>query len=389
MAKLVELDWSGIEAVLVGWFSRDPAYIRLAWLGVHDFLTSHVIGKPADLNWQIDDLLAYFAEIKKAHKEERDQSKRIVHGRNYKESVAGIYKRFRKLFPAIRDVERLAALYAQIAPKLEPWQNATIELAARQEFLGGSGPTGFPLGVGPHPFGYRHEFYDVYNYRQVTTAEAQKHRRFGHPITEMGGRYYLITLGDDAKRAVAYPAQSSAAGIIRETSLWLYDPDQPNYIGDLFHGQTPLRAIIHDSFLNEVEDRVVDRLIERSCAEMTRMFEQFPLPAEWGLGEALQIGVEVKVGRDWAHMEKVPVPQPWLAQLKGRPGDPAAMVLGGTAGNGTNGDQAVIDEIEDDEDRDDSYDAPDAFEFGDGWSGDTYRGEPATASGESDSEVPF
>lgn len=377
MAKLVELDWSGIEAVLVGWFSRDPAYIKLAWLGVHDFLTSHAIGKPADLNWPIDDLLRYFADIKKNNKEERDQSKRIVHGTNYLETVAGIYKRFRKLFPSLRDAEKLQALYYQIASRLRLWQNSTIELAAKQEFLGGSGPTAFPW-IEAHPFRYRHEFYDVYNYRQITAAEALKHRRFGHPTTEMGGRSYLITRGDDAKRAVAYPAQSSAAGIIRETSLWLYDPDAPSYIGDLFHGQTPLRAVIHDSFLNEVEDRWVDRLIERSCAEMTRQFEQFPLPADWNLGEFLQFGVEVKVGKDWAHMEKVPVPQPWLALLKGRPDDPAAMSL-------DFGDRAAVDETVDDEDRDDPFDTPSEYEFGDGWSGDTYRGEPQTQ----DSDIPF
>ena len=370
MAKLVELDWSGIEAVIVGWLSGDPNYIRLAWLGVHDFLCSHAVGKPASLDWPIDDLLRYFAEIKKAFPEERDQAKRIVHGTNYLESAVGIYKRFRKLFKSLRDAERLQELYYSIAPRLRPWQMETVELAAKQEFLGGSGV---------HPFSYRHEFYDVYNYRLITAAESVKLRRLGRPTTEMNGRHYAIVMGDDAKRGVAFGPQSIAAGVIRETSLLLYDSVRPNYIGDLFHGQTPLRAIIHDSFLNEVEDRHVDRLIERSWREMTRQMPELPMPPEWGLGAALQFGVEVKVGQDWQSMVKRPVPQPWLALLKGRPDDPAAMVL-------DFGGQGVVDEELDPETIDDDYAPADVFEFGGGR--DYGIGSGGGGSYESD-DIPF
>ncbi len=347
MAKLVELDWSGIEAVIVGWLSRDPNYIRLAWLGVHDFLCSHAIGEPADLSWPIDDLLRYFAEVKEKHPEARDQAKRIVHGYNYLESPVGIYKRFRKLFKSIRDVERLIEIYNHIAPKLRPWQLETVALAAKQEFLGGAGV---------HPFGYRHEFYDVYNYRLITKAEAIKLRRLGRQTTEMNGRSYAVVPGEDAKRAVAFGPQSIAAGVIRETSLLLYDPAQPNYIGDLFYGRTPLRAIIHDSFLNEVEDRHVERLIDRSWREMTRVMPELPLPVEWSLGLYLQFGVEVKVGGDWQSIVKRPVPQPWLALLKGRPDDPQAMLL-------DFGGLAVLDEEVDPETVDDDYVPADVFSF--------------------------
>jgi hypothetical protein len=361
VAKLVELDWSGIEAVIVGWLSRDPNYIRLAWLGVHDFLCSHAVGKPASLDWPIDELLRYFAEIKKAFPEERDQAKRIVHGSNYLESAVGIYKRFRKLFKSLRDAERLQELYYSIAPRLRPWQLETVALAAKQEFIGGAGV---------HPFCYRHEFYDVYNYRLITKAEAIKLRRLGRQTTEMNGRPYAIVPGEDAKRAVAFGPQSIAAGIIRKTARLLYTPGLPNFIGDLFHGQTPLRAIIHDSFLNEPEDQHIDRLIERSWREMTRPFEELPLPLEWGLGPYLQFGVEVKIGQDWQSMVKRPVPQPWLALLKGRPDDPQAMLL-------DFGGSSVVDEEVDPETIDDDYTPTDVFEFGGGrdYSGGSYASD--------------
>src|SRR4051812_18124778 len=42
-------DYSGIEAVLVGYFSGCARYTRLAKLGVHAFVASHIIKSPADL----------------------------------------------------------------------------------------------------------------------------------------------------------------------------------------------------------------------------------------------------------------------------------------------------------------------------------------------------
>ncbi len=332
--KLVEIDWSGIEAVIVGWLCGDPDYIRLAWLGVHDFLCSHAVGAPASLTWPVDELLAYFAKIKELHEAVRDQCKRIVHGTNYLETVEGIYKRFRKLFRTIHEARKLQELYYSIAPKLKPWQITTQDLAYKQEYLGGPGA---------HPFGYRHEFYNVRDFRLIDEREANRCRRLGLAIANMNGRWYRVSPGEDAKRAVADGPQSIAAGVIRETGVRLFKPDEtPNYIGEEFFGRTPLRAIIHDSFLLEVPDARVERVIERTAAEMTRPIVEMPLPAAWGLGEYLQFGVVVKVGKDWAHMEKVKVPQPWLGVLKGNGAVDLPVDLE---------DRAVVDEREDDEEE--------------------------------------
>ncbi len=371
--KLMEADWSGIEAVVVGWCMGDPDYIKLAWLGVHDFLTSHAVGEPASLSWPVDDLLRYFAEIKKRFPVERDQAKRIVHGTNYCETVEGIYKRFRKLFKSIRDAQRLQDMYYAIAPRLKPWQQEVKDFAAAHEYVGGPGL---------HPWGYKHEFYQVKEFRQISQAEAIKRKRFGMPISQMNGRWYAVVEGDDAKRAVAFWGQSIAAADIRETSLLLFDPDAPNYVGDLYYDKTPLRAIIHDSFLDEAPDRNLDRLIERTHREMTRMIPQMPLPPEWGLGPYLQFGVEVKVGPNWSKdaMEKVKgLPQPWLKVLKGDASTEVDL-----------SDRSVADETVDDQEADDPYGSPvDALDFGDvGWSGEA-AGKAGVVGGGEDADVPF
>ena len=374
MAKLVEIDWSGIEAVIVGWLSHDPDYIRLAWLGVHDFLCSHAVHRPASLEWPIDQLLEYFAEIKKDEPEVRDQSKRMVHGTNYLETVEGIYKRFRKLFKSFREASDLQATYYSIAPKLKPWQLHVQNVAYEHEYLGGT------TGPYPHPYGYRHEFYNVREFRLISDMEAVRRKRLGLPCSAMNGRSYAVEPGEDAKRAVAYFPQSIAAGIIRESSLILFDPENPDYVGDLFFGRTPLRAIIHDSFLNEVPDRKVDLLIERYWRVMTRLIDELPLPPEWNLGSHLQFGVEVKVGQDWQDMEKVKMPQPWLALLKGEA--PPAWQDRAAALTVDMAERSFQDEdLDYDEDRDETFDPPDVLELG--------AGAGTSGAAASDDDIPF
>ena len=88
--SLCEVDFSAIEAVLVGWFARDPDYIRLAKLGVHSGLASHILGTPFNPEWLTSrpaDLKAFLSDVKKRAKatpsgasELYDVSKRVVHG---------------------------------------------------------------------------------------------------------------------------------------------------------------------------------------------------------------------------------------------------------------------------------------------------------------------
>jgi len=84
-------------------------------------------------------------------------------------------------------------------------------------------------------------------------------------------------------------------------------PDHPSYIGDQYYGRTPFRAPIHDSLLLEVPHHAWDRVCEKVFREMQRPVLEQPLPAVWGLGSHLQIGVEAKAGTNWLEMEKISV----------------------------------------------------------------------------------
>ena len=77
---LIEVDFSGIEAVLVGAFARDPLVYRMAKLGLHAYVASHLVQQPVSLEQDDEDIAAAFAAIKKAHKTPYNKAKRTVHG---------------------------------------------------------------------------------------------------------------------------------------------------------------------------------------------------------------------------------------------------------------------------------------------------------------------
>lgn len=273
---LIEADFSGIEAVETGWFANDPNYIRLAKLGVHANLASHLIGKPADLGWSDEELGEYFREIKKNKKYEEpyNRAKRVVHGTNYGLTPRGMVANYPELF-TIKSAEATQALYFELCPGLKQWQDSVRRIAAKQHYLGGR----------DHPFNYKHWFWAVVSW--------------DHKNQEW-------VFGEDSKRVVAFYPQSTSAGVLKEAVLRLFDPENhPDlYVGDVFFGDSPVRALIHDSVLLEVPKDKAEETIARVVKSMTMPIAQQPNPPEWHAqhGTHLSIDVAVKVGSNWADM---------------------------------------------------------------------------------------
>jgi uracil-DNA glycosylase family 4 len=260
---LLEADFSAIEAVLTGYFARDPEYMRLARLGVHAYLTSHLIKRPASLSWPDEDLGRYFKELKGKYKADYDKAKRVVHGTNYGLGVYGLMQTYPELFPTKASAEKVQKLYFELCPKLPQWHKELRDLAHKQNYLGGDA----------HPFRYTHWFWQVYIYN----SKAQK---WG--------------LGDDAKKCVAFMPQSSAAGVIKEACLELLDPASPWYVGEVYEGKTPVRALIHDSILLEVPRRRIDYVLSALTAVMPKPRAGLP-----------SIGIAIKMGENWMEMKDV------------------------------------------------------------------------------------
>jgi uracil-DNA glycosylase family 4 len=284
---LMSFDFAGIEALDMGWFMRDPAYIRLARLGVHAYVQSHLlaqeklIDRPADTSWSDSSLSEFFRDIKARFKPQYEKSKRCVHGRNYGLTEWGMVDYYPEVFPRLADARRVIAIYEEVCPSLPRFQAGLIKLVHER-------PTRHWGGPGEHPFGYKGFFYSVIDYHRVRGA-------------------WKEFRGEDAKKLLSYPAQSTAAGTIAEAALRLFDSGSPSYIGDAYFGESPLRAIIHDELFLEVPDSEVARVYDGVMREMGAPIAQMPCPPEWGIGEALRVGVVAKMGRNWGPYREKPL----------------------------------------------------------------------------------
>lgn len=313
--ELSEADAAGIEAVLVGYFCKDADYIRLAQRGIHAYVTSHLVGKPADKNWPDSKLVPYLREIKEAHKAEYAKCKRTVHLSNYGGTPKMMVLSYPDTFRTEKEAAKLYDLYLTLCPNLKPWWKELRARARMEDRIGGPGD---------HPYGYLHWFYNLTSYNRIAASSVVRTKsgalqdRNGNPVIEIApGRFLKVGQGEDAKRVVAFKPQSTARGVQTEVAFRLFRPGMPNYLGDIFYGRTPLRALIHDSLLLEhlIADRA--RVHAALVEEMTRPIEALPFDwlsaeerAKHGFGTHLQIGVEVKVGKSWGKMESVIVSQP-------------------------------------------------------------------------------
>lgn len=260
----VEADFSAIEAVLTGWYMGDENYMRLATMGIHSLVLAQILGKPADLRWPDNRLREYLANIKATYKNSAKYHgcKRGVHLTNYGGSPMMMVRAEPDIFQNVRDAADVQQTYFKLCPKLAPWQKDVRDRAAKEHCLGGN----------DHPFKYKHWFWDV-----VAPDN------FGN-----------FKPGSDWNKVVAYYPQSTAAGVLYEACLRLTDPDSEFFVGDMYYGMSPLRALIHDSILAEVPVEKLKAYLDRLIPCMSA-----PVPQLSGL----RIGVDVKIGQTWGDMK--------------------------------------------------------------------------------------
>ena len=244
---LVEADYEGIEAVIVGILAGDKEYIRVCKAGLHGFTASRWMGSPIDINLPFAELRRQCKAIKKSHPEEYDRAKRGNHGVNYLLSAYGLNDEHPEAFPTQKLAKEYQDTYFGLFPKIRLWHQNVLRVASKQTFL-------------DNHYGIRHYFYNVLNWNP-DTREYDK-------------------LGDDAKRAVAFIPQADGSCIQNIDLLEL--ADDPVI-------EPCLRLVIHDSKVLEVPLELVDYVCQRLHQTMNR-----PRP-ELG-GES--IGVEIACGTD-------------------------------------------------------------------------------------------
>lgn len=274
-------DYSGIEAVLVGYFAGSARYIRFAKLGVHAYLASHLVARPADLSWSDADLRGYFKQLKKEEPVAYDTAKRCVHGSNYMMTPKKMYDEYPETFSTIKAAATLQGCYFELFPEIRDWHRDLcdrVDGTKRRRGEEGESVDPWTLGISyvQNPFGYVHRFYSVLDWERID------------------GKWYS-SFGEDAKRLVSFLPQSTAAGIIKRATKRIWAEDRE------VTGES-LRLLIHDEIFGETLIKDVDRCLDVSQRLMEAPIPQLPLDPTWGLGEFLTIGTEPKVGPCWAQM---------------------------------------------------------------------------------------
>jgi hypothetical protein len=290
-----ERDFSGIEAVLVGYFAGAKNYVRLAKMDVHSFYTSYALNALdgrigpndlPDLSWPDDRLRARLAEIKLEFKKDRnDLYKHLVHGANYLQTPRGarehIFKNTNQAYE-VSLIAKVMGVYFELFPEIRRWHkdlcNRVDGTKRRAACEGDADPDPWTLGVcyARNPYGYVHRFYNVLDWERV-------------------GSEWVSSYGEDAKRLVSFLPQSTAAAIIKQAAKKLY-------YENLHPCGESLRLLIHDSVLGEAKEEDIEQCMTISQQVMEAPIPELPMDPSWNMGEFLTILTEGKTGPSWSSM---------------------------------------------------------------------------------------
>ena len=286
---LWEIDYAGIEALLVGYFARSPQLIRLARMGVHDYVNAyalHALDKkiPASdlpqLSWDDATLQASLTDFKKRFPKERFVRKRLVHGHHYLmgpfKAQEVLLKELGRVVPA-KDIKAFFRFYDELFPEVGTWQRG---LCLRVDGTDEDADPGLGIEAGAgwvrNPSGMVHRYFQVLRWQRVADGS------------------WSWAYGNAAKSLIAFNPQHSAAAIGRRAIRAVAQEDP--------EALESLRLFIHDSLVGECPRGQAEAIVDRVTAIMARPVPWLPLPAEWGMGTHLAVGVEAKMGDSWAAM---------------------------------------------------------------------------------------
>lgn len=288
---IIESDWKGMEALLVGYFAGDQDYMRLARLGVHDFMGHHMMKLPISMAMSDDELNDRFKWFKAKYPKQRDDAKHTIHGVGYGMTaflMAELYEMTRTR------AQQLIDLLFDLFPKVKLWQQATMQKAHDECKL-------------TNAWGYRMPFWNVFAWQQKrydrlrmlwvrfkTDARAMFAKRDREAVDAIAGKVALgveadaaiaslcYDLGDEAKSALAFLPRDTGAAMLKDTLLALRD----EYGLD----KRVLRANAHDSILAICPRKQADEVAWQLKSTMERPQERL---------SGLIIGAEVSLGMSW------------------------------------------------------------------------------------------
>ena len=288
-----EIDYTGIEALLVGYFARSPHLIRLARMGVHDYVNAYALHHldkviPASdlpqLDWDDVTLAEALQTFKQKFPKERFVRKRLVHGHHY---MMGPYKaqdvllkELNRVVP-IKDIKAFFKFYDALFPEIARWQQGLCLSVDGTESTHDPG-LGITAGAGwvRNPSGMIHRYFRVLAWTRVSDDS------------------WTWTYGPSAKALVAFNPQHAAAAIGRR-AVCAIAKHAPSALRSL-------RLFIHDSLVGECPRVQAPYIIDTVRQIMCQPIPWLPLPPAWGMGTHLTVDVEAQWGPTWSALTVYP-----------------------------------------------------------------------------------
>lgn len=285
-------DFSGIEAVLTGFFANAPRIIRIFKLDGHSYFTAHVLHVLdktlpfADLPqeaWSDEDLIAYFKAFKPKHKDRRNTNKKITHGANYMETAGMsqviLLNDLGILWP-IKDVAKIMDFYHELFPEVRRWHNSLAQLVGGVHEADWRNPLQLWGCEAKNttirtPFNAVHRYYDVVEWKRDPTGK------------------WTWDFGPDAKRLASLLPQSTARFCLTRAAQRIWNNPKTQDVAKTF------RLFVHDELIGEAKDAHVGRCLEVCREEMEKPIPELVLPD----GSLLALGTESKRGKVWKGMK--------------------------------------------------------------------------------------
>lgn len=317
---LMEFDYSGFHALMLGFEAEDETYMRLARLGIHDFIAAYIVkaNLPKQLkqletflknnknhsrykeaeelygnlnkswnflndldNWITlpdNDLKVKLKYIKKNHEFERNaQAKPAAHGIGFGEGVNKLYNLNRHSFANKKQVQDLHDLIKSLFPKVFEYQDKIRLLAHHQHYL-------------VSRFGYIRWFHDVFDWRLIPEGRNPKPGEI--IIKGSDNKWWLRTPGKDSEACIAYYPSNNAFGKMKEA---MRDCEELEYLD-----KYGLINQIHDSLMFEIDLDLVDEAARNIKEIMER-------PSKYLINntvddKGLHCNIEIKTGLSWDNM---------------------------------------------------------------------------------------
>jgi uracil-DNA glycosylase family 4 len=312
-------DYSGFHALMLGFEAEDETYMRLARLGIHDYIAAYIVKANlpkqlkqlsqflknnkghsryneaeelygnlnrshnflADLDGWItlpdNELKVKLKYVKKNHEFERNaQAKPAAHGIGFGEGVNKLYNLNRHSFANKKQVQDLHDLIKSLFPKVFEYQDKIRLLAHHQHYL-------------VSRFGYIRWFHDVFDWRLIPEGRNPKPNEV--IIKGSDNKWWLRTAGKDSEACIAYYPSNNAFGKMKEA---MRECEELGYLD-----KYGLINQIHDSLMFEIWLELIKEAAKN-------VYEVMIKPSKHLINsvapDGLWCGVEIKIGESWDSM---------------------------------------------------------------------------------------